>query len=102
MSIVGSPFLPLFPGPALFSHCGCGVIPFEHPERWVASGGGQPTLRPCGWAGPMGAHPGEASGGALEGRAAEASWRREGGRKGGGGGRPKLRLGREKTMKGGR
>lgn len=33
----------------------------------------------------MGAHPGEASGGALEGRAAEASWRREGGRKGGGG-----------------
>lgn len=29
----------------------------------------------------MGAHPGEASGGALEGRAAEASWRGEGGRK---------------------
>lgn len=85
MSIVGSPTPSLFPGPALLSHCGCRVIPCEHPESWVESGGGRPTPRPCDRSAPMGAGRGEASLGALEGRAAEASWRGEGGRKGGGG-----------------
>lgn len=84
MSIVGSPSLPLFPGPALFSHCGCGVIPCEHPERWLESGGGRPTPRPCDRPQPMGADRGEATLGALEGRAAMASWRGEEGRKVGG------------------